>query len=323
MFPVLRKSRQKKNAQLNAMEAFSLWEMLNSKYTSLEKIAIWENYAHDVDLKLYLHSYSTVIKGFVRTLEQALVRYGIKGPDAHVLTANTLANSDIIRDQLIATDVFVMLQEHVEMLLMAIGSSTTNDNVRKIFIDMVHKDLEQLSFAVKYCKTKGWLYVPPMFPQSSDVYAKIDAAEAFNLWSHLTYRYDNLQLTQIFLSMANDGDFKLLLKAGRRLLLRQIKTLEKELRRFGIAFPVRPPAVMPPGAIQAADDDNMLRTIFSGMTGALTVHAKAVKQSTTNDRVRKLFTDLLIQEIDHLDRIIKYGKMKGWLNPAPSFGFFK
>ena len=244
VFPISRKSRQKKNARLNAMEAFSLWEMLNSKYTFLEKMAIWENYAHDVDLKMYLHSYSAVIKGFVQTLEKALVRYGIKGPDAHVLTANTLANSDIIRDQLIATDVFVMLQEHVEMLLVAIGSATTNDDVRKIFISMVHKDLEQLSLAVKYFKMKGWLYVPPMFPQSSDGYAKIDAAEAFNLWSHLTYRYDNLQLTQIFLSVANDGDFKLLLKAGRRLLLRQIKT-GKELDAL-TAFPEGLPQSCPP-----------------------------------------------------------------------------
>jgi len=323
MFPIFPKSKQKKNSRLNSIEAFSLWEMLNSKYASLEKLAVWNNYAHDKDLVFYLNSYTSVIKGFVSTLEKELARYGIKGPDAHVLTANTLVNSDIIRDQLIATDVFTMLQEHIEMLLVAIPSATTNDHVRKTFIDMVRKDLEQLSLTVKFFKMKGWLYVPPMYTQGSTVLDKLDAAEAFNLWSHLTYRYDNLQLTEIFLSIANDGDFKLFLKAGQRALTRQTRMIERELRNFGIALPVKPPAVRPPGDIQAVDDDSLFRGIFSGMTGALTVHAKAIKQSTTNDRIRDIFKNLLLEEIALLDRTVKYGKMKGWLNAAPSFGIYK
>lgn len=322
-FPKSKSTNRKNNSFLNTSEAFSLWEMLNSKYTSLEKLAVWNSYTHDKDLLLYIRSYSAVIRGFIKTLEKALTRYGIKGPDAHVLAANATVNSDIIRDQLIATDVLTMLQEHVEMLLVALASATTNDEVRKIYINMVHKDLDHLSLAIKYFKLKGWLNIPPMYTQSLGSNTKIDAAEAFNLWSHLTYRYDNLQLTEIFLAASNDRDFKLFLKTGQQTLKRQINSLEKELNHFRIAFPVRPPAVRPPAGMQTADDDNMFRNIFSGMTGALSVHAKAVKQSTTNDRIRSLFADLLEEEIDILDSTIKYGKMKGWLNPAPSYGIFQ
>jgi spore coat protein CotF len=323
ILPRSKNTKRKRNSFLNTSEAFSLWEMLNSKYTSLEKLSIWNNYTHDKDLELYIRIYSSVIKGFIKTLEKALTNYGIKGPDTHVLVANVPVNSDIIRDQLIATDVLTMLQEHVEMLLVAIASATTNDDVRKIFINMVHKDLDHLSLAIKYFKLKGWLNVPPMYTQNQGGNTKIDIAEAFNLWSHLTYRYDNLQLTGIFVAASSDVEFRLFLKAGQQTLKRQIKSIENELKHFKIAFPVKPPAVRPPAGMQMADDDNMFRNIFAGMTGALSVHAKAVKQSTTNDRIRSLFSDLLVEEIDMLDKTIKYGKMKGWLNPAPSYVIFQ
>ncbi|HHX95258.1 MAG TPA: hypothetical protein GX691_05535 [Clostridia bacterium] len=63
----------------------------------------------------------------------------------------------------------------------------------------------------------------------------------------------------------------------------------------------------------------MFRVIFSGISGALTVHAKAVKQSTTNDRIRDLFKQLLLSELAALDTTIRFGKVKGWLHPTPTF----
>lgn len=323
MFPIMEDSRKKKNSQVSTAEAFSLWEMLNSKYGFLERIEVWSNFVHDKDLMLFMNLYQADMKEFVNTLEKALSRYGIQGPDNHILTARTTINTDIIRDQLIATDLFIMIQEHIEMLLVAIPSATTNDDIRATLIKMVKKDLDQLNSAIKYFKIKGWLYVPPMYQQNTLISSKIDAAEAFNLWSHLTYRYDNLQLTEIFLAFANDGDFKLFLKAGQKKLLGQTKILEKELRRHGIAIPIKPPVVRPPGNSHTADDDTLFRNIFSGISGALTVHSKAVKQSTTNDAIRTLFRQLLLEELNLLNKTIKFGKMKGWLNAPPSFGVFK
>lgn len=324
MFPIFTRSKEQKNTLLNVSEAFSLWEMLNSKYGFLERMAVWRAYIHDRDLLFFLDQYRADMQGFVGTLEKSLRQFGINGPDAHTLTAKTTVNSDIIRDQLIATDLLSMVQEHIEMLLVAMAGATTNDQVRGNFIKMVKTDLDQMCKAVKYFKIKGWLYVPPMYPQACfENKTKVDAAEAANLWSHLTYRYDNLQLTQICLAYTNDGDFKIFLELGQKALSAQTRKLEKELNHFGIAFPIKPPAVRAPGEVQSIDDDTLFRIIFSGMTGALVVHSKAIKQSTTNDRVRNLFRDLLLDEMDMFDRAVKYGKMKGWLHPAPSFGVFK
>ncbi|MHB1420711.1 MAG: hypothetical protein ACYCX4_14220 [Bacillota bacterium] len=99
------------------------------------------------------------------------------------------------------------------------------------------------------------------------------------------------------------------------------KLLEEEMELFGIPAPVNPTKIMPPvtGIHDLVDDDYMYRVIFDGLQGAAMVHARAFKQCTTNDRIRNLFKKLLLEEIDALDDLIKYGKLKGWVDPVPKF----
>ena len=49
------------------------------------------------------------------------------------------------------------------------------------------------------------------------------------------------------------------------------------------------------------------------------MHAQALKQSVTNDRIRKIFRQLLLEEIDIMDRLIILGKLKGWLHVPPQY----
>jgi len=322
MFPIFRSDKKKKNLQLSTAEAFNLWNILNSKYAAIERLNLWSNYIHDKDFLAFMRVYLNHLNAHKEILEKTLNQFGIKAPDSHTLTTNPKISSDFFRDQLIATDMFITQQELIEMLLLAIGSSTRNDGVRQMFIRFVKKDLDLIGTTIRYLKTKGWLYVPPKYSQTPDVNIKIDAGEVFNLWSHLTYRYDNLSLTEIFLTLVNDADLKAFLKTGQLLLLRQIKALEKELQHFGIVMPIKPPATLPPNPLHGTEDDVMLRVIFSGITGALSVHAKAVKQTTTNDRIRDLFKQLLLDEIYSLDKTIKFAKVKGWLHPVPTFREF-
>ncbi|WP_366923791.1 DUF3231 family protein [Metallumcola ferriviriculae] len=324
MFPILTGNKEKKNALLNAAEAFHLWDVTKSKYAALERVGVWGNFVHDKELLRYLDLYISSTKEFTKILEQNLEKYGLKGPDSHTFAVRTKINSDIIRDQLIAFDMFTLMQEFIEMLLTAIVSSTTNDELRALYIKQAKIDIDRISLIVKYLKVKGWLGIPPIYPLvPTNSGSKLDAGEAASLWSHLTYRYDNIQLTEIFLALANDGDFKAMLKVGQRMLIKQARKLEKELENFCIPAPVKPASVMAQGNTQFENDDTLFRSIFSGVTGALSVHAKALKQATTNDRIATLFKDLLIDEIDTFDKLVKFGKLKGWLNPTPSFGIFK
>lgn len=100
--------------------------------------------------------------------------------------------------------------------------------------------------------------------------------------------------------------------------------LETELQKFGLPLPVRPPTVKPPETrTEAMNDDYMFRTLITGIQGALVFHAQGLKQSVTNKRLRTLFKNLLLDEVEIYNNLVKYGKMKGWLNAAPRAGSVK
>ena len=222
MFPLFKKSKKKKNTNISAAEAFNLWDILNSVYAAIERFNLWANYIHDPDFQILMQVYLKELHDAREILENALTQYGIKASDAHTLNVNTDVNSDFMRDQLIATDLYSTQQEHIEMLLIAIAQATRNDQVRSMLIRFVKKSLDRIGMTTKYLKVKGWLQSPPIYSQTPGTKLKIDAGEVFNLWSHLTYRYDNLMLTETFLALVNDIDLKLFLKkAGYCLLKRQ------------------------------------------------------------------------------------------------------
>jgi len=99
--------------------------------------------------------------------------------------------------------------------------------------------------------------------------------------------------------------------------------LEKELIKFGIPLPKQPSDVVKRAEnINIIDDDYMFLILHIGIMGALWMHSLALKQcttNTTNDRIRGIFKDLLIEEVKTLDKLVLLGKMKGWSNVVPLY----
>lgn len=203
-------------------------------------------------------------------------------------------------------------QEILEMYLRAIKTAVTNDNLRKIFISKVKKDIKYLDKIIKYLKLKGWVDQPPMYPNIPvDTNEQIDCGEAYHLWEHLSYRYNNLEQTSIYSAFAHDGEFKLILQAGQKMIKNQVETLEKECINFGIVCPSQPKTLYTNiEDIDIIDDSYLYGQLIEGMQMASINHAQAVKQSLTNDRIRELFTSLIFSEIDIINKMILYGKEK-------------
>lgn len=128
-------------------------------------------------------------------------------------------------------------------------------------------------------------------------------------------------MTQVWYEYASDPDFKVLLKKGLQgVLKKQAELLEKELIKFGIPLPKQPSDVAKGAEDKSIlSDDNMFRILHVGIMGALWLHTLALKQCTTNDRVRKLFKDFLIDEVKILDQLVLMGKVKGWINVVPLY----
>lgn len=148
----------------------------------------------------------------------------------------------------------------------------------------------------------------------------MDSGEAFHLWDHLSSRYDSIEITHIYQSFAHDPDFKVILLLGtEKVLNKQVNILEKEMDHFGLPLPTRPPKTAQATAQQEVlNDELMFRQVFTGMQFMLDLHAIALAQNITNDRLRKIYIDFLWEELNLVDTWIKYGKVKGWLRPVPA-----
>jgi len=49
------------------------------------------------------------------------------------------------------------------------------------------------------------------------------------------------------------------------------------------------------------------------------LHLRAVVETTRNDSIRRMFTQFLSTEVEVFDKYLRYGKVKGWLHPAPLY----
>lgn len=307
---------------IDVREVFSLWDILQSKYLSVETMQIRQQLAHDRDLQVLLKTEVDSLSENIAMLENAMQDYGIIAPDRQRDQDHTFADPQIQTDESIARGSLVYLQEHVENLLRAFKSATTNDSVRELLQKLILKTAKDQDRFVRYLKAKGWIETPPLYKKvPPEVAEKLTTVEAANLWEHLTMRQDNLTTTELIHSLAHDADFRATLSLGAAQLRRSIARLEREIVHFGLPLPKKPAKItLTPADTEPFKDDHMYRTIFNGIQGVAILHAQALKESVFNDRVRAVFMGLLDSEIDFVNNYIKFGKLKGWLNPMPIYG---
>ncbi len=313
---------EKRQGNIDIREAYNLWDLLNSKYLSKEKLYVWYNMVHDLDFKMLINRFQKTLDENISILEKQMEDYAIKSPDRNRKAVTFPSGSQIMTDEVISLDILLYLQEHIENLSKVMRSMATNDSVRAVLKKMTVKTINETETIIKYLSLKGWISVPPMYKHiPENVKEKICVAEAANLWDHVTLRYDNIKTTELFLSAVHDVDFKGVLTMGLNNLTKQVKTLEKELEHFGIPLPKRPSKVtLTLGNTEALGDDYMFRILANALQGAAILHAQSYKECVVNDRIRGIFKQLLIDEINFIDQFLKYGKVKGWLNPVPTYG---
>lgn len=319
MFKVKAEKRQQ---NIDIREAFNLWDVLNSKYMALERLYIWKNITHDLDLMVIIDVSIKTIKENISVLEKKMGEYSVKAPDRNRSFGRFPDSSQTVTDEFIALEIFLYYQEHVENLIKVLRSTVTNESLRSAFKKMTIKTINETDKMVTYLKLKGWIGVPPLYkhiPNNSE--SELGVAEAADLLDHLSLRYDNIRTTELFISVTHDIDFKAVLSMGLKKLKQQSLRLEKELDLYGIPLPKKSPkTTLTLENNEVMDDDYMYRILVNALQGALIMHAKSFKECTICDNTRGLFKGLFLDEIELIDNLLKYGKLKGWLNPVPSFG---
>ena len=164
MLVFAKKKQEVCRQKISVREAFTLWDILTSKYMAMNRILIWENFAHDKDLVLVLKLAKKPFDKNILILESLMDEFAIESPDRNMTFENSPVNPRIVTDEFIALDVFLYLQEHVENMLKAVRSSISNDSVRKTLKTMFFDTVNELDKYALYLRAKGWIAVPPRYP---------------------------------------------------------------------------------------------------------------------------------------------------------------
>ncbi|MCL6638931.1 MAG: DUF3231 family protein [Firmicutes bacterium] len=156
--------------------------------------------------------------------------------------------------------------------------------------------------------------------KQKDIDSGIHSGEAYILWTQLIARYDSMELVDFILNCAKDLDFKLLIQRGVESVIKpQIKELEKAMNHYRIPLPSRPPKSQNlPANAEAFKDNFLYKLLLDGSQTALTVHVKAIN-ICMNDSLRNMFLNFFNQDAHLYDSLVKYGKVKGWLDNAPIY----
>ncbi len=308
--------------QIDIQEAYNIWNWLRIRYNSMETFQFYQNLLHDRDFSLLMDSLLADTKKHMKTMEQEAEKFKIPVPDRPPLEIKFPGSINQVTDRFIYKKIFADMMAELFTISRAVRSSTTNDRLRKIFTEDMLTHIDNFELLYKYSKVKAWEDVPPAYKMAGPaVKENLTLTEAFHLWDHLSQRYDQLQMTTLFLGAVHDPDFEMILSKGKDTLNKQIKELEQQVLKYGVIFPERPPAhqimTIDP---ETLTDSFMYSVIFTGIVEAMDLHMRAVIETIKNDALRDLFLGLLKEEVNIFDKYLKYGKTKGWTKVTPIYG---
>lgn len=309
------------NPKIDISEAFNIFNLLSSRQTSVINHQFLINFVHDRDFILLLKNHIKNWQEQISDLEKQAEKYNVKTPRRTPANIKFTANTDDITDFFIFNLIISELTAELYALNRAVISTTTDDTLHDIAKDHLLSHIKSYETLYKYGNTKGGMHILPSFnTDKSSKKEPLTVAEANNIWDHLVERYDQWQLTQYFLSIVHDNDFKAVLGSGAIALENQMKTLEGLCERFEIPLPDRPPinqkSVVDPDVVE---DRFIYRYILTGIQGSVNLHVRATIESIRNDELRKLFLDYLKGELSLYRKYLKYGKTKGWIRIIPTY----
>lgn len=160
----------------------------------------------------------------------------------------------------------------------------------------------------------------PLFKRNPNGKESIDISEAFSLTSLLSSRYHTRETIHVMRNFIHDRDLFIILEQVLDDLNNQVNLLEEQTVYFQLKVPSRPPYDGKTSQrVNIVRDEYIFRTILNGVTNDLFSLVQAVRNSTTNDRLRTLLRDMLKVQMNNHNLIIKYGKVKEWLDPDPTY----
>ena len=158
-----------------------------------------------------------------------------------------------------------------------------------------------------------------MLKSTEEKQKDLSVGEVSHLSTHLTIRYGILETTNVLKNFTKDGDLRLIIDIGVKVIEGQVTILEKLMKEYSVYMPSRPPFDVKTSAnIELISDRHIFRIVFRGIQSMIPFHAQAYTEST-NSALREQFKSFLIEEIELFDGLREYGKIKGYEFVPPRY----
>ncbi len=314
-----RPKTHQKQTQLSAEEAFRLWEKTRLRYSLIDQINLLGNYTHDVDFQLVLKNINEVFQKQAVMLEKQLNKYSIKAPGPYKRDIEAIGNSEVLEDRLAAQFVYNSLQHIVSKCFLSLRNSINNDGIRQLLYRITKEDINIYDRYVDFIVIKGWLEVPPLYKDLKNSDKRVASNEIWSLWKLLDNRYLSKHQTQYFIQYVSDKDFELVLSTGIEIVEKQINKLEEKLLYYGVNLPEKFSNIPTPEAQEQITDKYIFKLLFMSMQHSVTIEGFSMEELIINSDIRKMIKNFIFEEIDVINNLIKYSKIKGWAPLDPQF----
>lgn len=315
------RTQGKKTSFVSVQESYSIWKLLDNRYRVVNYLNLMNNFVHDLDFKSIMNGHLLQYEKEIKLLENLAEQFSIKGPRPNTHKIKMKGNMEIIRDRELAWSAYRILSAELGTMMKILRDTTTNDSVRDQFMEILYKLIDMIFDFLDYLTLKGWMSPPPLYPYVPDNQNKrIATNEVYYLWQHLLFRYNAVHITKIYSSYVYDMDLKVIFDIGNRELAKQTTKLENTLEKYGVNLPQPYSRVIPtPEATEVFSDGFMFWDVLSRMQNAAALHSQAVVDTIINSEVRNIFKELIFTESNIINRLIKYGKVKGWMPLEPHY----
>jgi len=148
------------------------------------------------------------------------------------------------------------------------------------------------------------------------------AGEVYYLWETLASSYNLISLVETYLMNTDDKELHLLLQGiVTGAYNTRVSRIEKVLKKEGFTVPPQPsPKTVQgkPGSGQEIklDDDEVIRDLYAWSQVMLQQDVRAIG-AATSESVRKVFTDIVFDDMNAYGAIARIGKMRRVFSPPP------
>jgi hypothetical protein len=160
------KHNNKAKTKIDIVEAFNIWNLLDTRYISILNHQFLSNLVHDRDLLVLLDNHIKHFQAQAKDLEDEAIKYKVKAPSRTPVQIRFSTQVDQISDKFIFDLIITEMRAELYALKRAVTSTTTNDYLRNIITKHMLDHINDYKIFFKYGKFKGWTKIVPIYRES-------------------------------------------------------------------------------------------------------------------------------------------------------------